>query len=71
VSSHIEGEMAAKGHTEQDEESITKIKLKFNPDAAGEFVAYLCFMFPTEKMFSKFYKITGKCGDFDPNATRD
>jgi len=68
VSSHIEGEMAAKGHKEQDEEETTKIKLKFNPDSAGESVAYLCFMFPTEKMFSKFYKITGKG---DASATRD
>ena len=61
-SSHIEGDMAAKGHRghDDDEEDI-KIKVKFTPDsAAGEFDAYLCFMFPTEMAFSKFYKITGK-----------
>ena len=37
------------------------IKLKFKPEyAEGEFVAYLCFILPNEKTFSKFYKITGK-----------
>ena len=29
-------------------------------ESAGEVEAYLCFIFPTEKSFSKFYKITGK-----------
>jgi len=37
------------------------IKLQFKPEfEKGEFDAYLCFMFPNEKAFSKFYKITGK-----------
>ena len=54
--------MAAKGHKGKGEDAEDlKITLKFNPESAtGEFVAHLCFMFPTEKAFSKFYKITGK-----------
>ena len=41
--------------------SRVMIKLKFSPAfEAGEFDAYLCFIFPEEKPFSKFYKITGK-----------
>merc|ERR1719316_1418702 len=71
TSSHIEGEMAGKGHQgKDDDEEDIKITLKFRPESAtGEFDAYLCFMFPTEKVFSKFYKITGKT--CDPDATRD
>ena len=71
ASADIEGEMAAKGHkgNVDDEERNIKIVLKFRPDSAGEFVAHLCFMFPTEKAFSKFYKITAKAGA-DPDATR-
>ena len=61
VSSHIEGDMPTKGHKGNDEDEDIKIKVKFTPDSAvGEFDAYLCFIFPTEKAFSKFYKITGK-----------
>jgi len=62
MSSDIEGEMPGKGHKgNDDEEKDIKITVKFAPEsAAGEFVGYLCFMFPTEKAFSKFYKITGK-----------
>ena len=70
VSSDIEGEMAAKGHQEKDEEANIQITLKFTPDAAGEFNAYLGLVFPTEKVFSKFYKITGKSTAGD-DATRD
>ncbi len=62
LSSHIEGEMPAKGHQGQvDDEDDLKIHLKFTPESAtGEFVAHLCVMLPSEKAFSKFYKITGK-----------
>ena len=62
LSSHIEGEMPAKGHQGQvDDEEDLKIHLKFTPESAtGEFVAHLCVMLPSEKAFSKFYKITGK-----------
>ena len=73
MSSDIEGEMNAKdfdaargsstlGSMEKgaDRRRIM-IKLKFDPEfEAGEFDAYLCFIFPTEKPFSRFYKITGK-----------
>ncbi len=72
LSSHIEGEMPAKGHQEkaEDTEDLT-IKLKFKPEsAAGEFEAHLCVIFPNEKVFSRFYKITGKSTS-DPEATRD
>jgi len=70
MSSDIEGEMAAKGHKghTEDTEDI-KITMRFTPESAGgESVAYLCFMFPNEKAFSKFYKITGKT--LDQDATR-
>lgn len=62
MSSDIEDEMPGKGHKEKGEDTDdVKIKLKFQPESeAGEFVAHLCFMFPKEKPFSKFYKITGK-----------
>ena len=72
MSSPIEGEMNAKSHDDKrmkTEGSLERgestrrimIKLKFNPEfEAGEFDAYLCFMFEEEKAFSKFYKITGK-----------
>jgi len=80
-SSEIEGEMDPKDHaakrdgtaTSLDREEDTtgiEIKIKFAPESAvGEFDAYLCFMFPNEKAFSKFYKITGKSTMGD--ATRD
>jgi len=73
LSSHVEGEMASKGHKGKGEDTEDiKIKLKFKPEsAAGEFEAYLCFIFPKEKMFSKFYKITGKSTSVDQDATRD
>lgn len=62
VSSDIQGEMAGKGHkgnTEDDKD--LKIHIKFDPESeVGEFDAYLCVIFPSEKPFSKFYKITGK-----------
>ena len=70
LSSDLEGEMAAKGHQEKDEEANVQITLKFTPDAVGEFDAYLGLVFPTEKVFSKFYKITGK-STTDGDATRD
>ena len=73
LSSPIEGEMNAKDHNSKVGTSTlgsldrgadtrrTSIKLKFAPGVEeGEFVAYLCFIFPNEKAFSKFYKITGK-----------
>jgi len=61
MSSEIEGEMASKAHAGKlDETENVKINIKFKPESAGEFEAHLCFMFPTEKPFSKFYKITGK-----------
>lgn len=61
MSSDIEGEMAARAHQGQvDDEDNVKITLKFKPESPGEFVAYLCLMLPSEKAFSKFYKITGK-----------
>lgn len=63
TSSDIEGEMAAKDHKGKGEDTDdVKINVKFKPEsAAGEFEAHLCLIFPEEKMFSKFYKITGKC----------
>ena len=72
ASSDLEGDMPAKGHKEKggDEEDV-KITVKFSPGGAtGEFEAYLGLIFPTEKMFSRFYKITGKSGG-DGEATRD
>jgi len=76
MSSAIEGEMNAKEHGAKSMTSSTAtdgslkkgtssrrimIKLKFKPGFdVGEFDAYLGFMFPNEKAFSKFYKITGK-----------
>jgi len=73
MSSEIQGELNAKEHA-SDRGSATMgsldggeskrgvmIKLKFKPEfAVGEFDAYLCFIFPNEPAFSKFYKITGK-----------
>ena len=59
MSSNIEGEMASKRCKPEDIEDV-QINIKFRPESAGEVEAYLCFMFPTEKAFSKFYKITGK-----------
>ena len=69
-SSDIEGEMPGKGHKEKggDEEDV-KITVKFTPDAAGECEAFIGLIFPEEKVFSKFYKITGKSTAGD--ATRD
>jgi hypothetical protein len=74
MSSDIEGEMNAKDHNaargaatlgslERGADSRRiMIKLKFEPGyEAGEFESYLCFIFPNEKAFSKFYKITAKC----------
>jgi hypothetical protein len=74
MSSDIEGEMNAKDHNAAPRGARTMgslergestrrimINLKFNPEfEAGEAVAHLCFIFPNEKAFSKFYKITGK-----------
>jgi len=75
MSSDIEGEMNAKDFESSSKISTATlgslesgaskrrimIKLKFKPEmAVGEFDAYLCFIFPDEKPFSKFYKITGK-----------
>ena len=72
MSSDPEGEMNAKDHAKQtfardgdmkrqEKTRRIMIKLKFNPAyEAGEFVAHLCFIFPNEPNFSKFYKITGK-----------
>ena len=71
-SSNIEGDMNAKDHSSRMAASLgsmergagtgpTSIKIKFQPaGASGEFTAYLCFILPEEKSFSKFYKITGK-----------
>jgi len=63
-SSSNEGELDSKDHKREDGKESTgniKIKLKFKPGSEdGEFHAYLCFIFPEEKNFSKFYKITGK-----------
>ena len=51
----VEGEMNTKSG------KPTAIKIKFTPDGeTGEFTAYLCFILPEEKTFSKFYKITAK-----------
>ena len=68
-----QGELNAKDHAakrdgtaagvddEKKDSGGIKIKLKFTPESAsGEFNAHLCFIFPNEKAFSKFYKITGK-----------
>jgi len=73
MSSEIEGEMNAKDHNAKVGSATLgsldagankrriMIKLKFNPAyQEGEFVAHLGFIFPNEKAFSKFYKITGK-----------
>jgi len=73
MSSDIEGEMNAKDHNAKVGAATMgsmkgtsggrriMIKLAFNPEfEVGEFDAYLCFIFPNEKAFSKFYKITGK-----------
>merc|ERR1711871_873350 len=69
MSSEIEGIMPAKTHQAKRSQEMTKedmkqriaIKVEFKPQfQVGEFDAYLCFMFPNEKSFSKFYKITGK-----------
>jgi len=69
LSSEIEGVMPAKTHKGKASQELTKedmkqriaIKLEFKPNfTVGEFDAYLCFMFPNEKSFSKFYKITAK-----------
>jgi len=73
MSSDIEGVMNAKDHSASsrgatlgslDRATSTQrimIKLKFKPEyQVGEFEAHLCFIFPSEKSFSKFYKITGK-----------
>jgi len=62
-SSFIEGEMASKRHgaVEEGEDDVNvKINIKFTPESVGEVEAYLCVMFPKEKSFSKFYKITAK-----------
>ena len=75
MSSDIEGEMNAKDHNAARvaasrsmergaDTSRIMIKLKFKPvSKVGEYVAYLCFIFPEEKNFSRFYKITGICTD--------
>jgi len=73
MSSEIEGEMNAKDHAAApraatlgslDRAESTRrimIKIKFKPGfVVGEFEAHMCFIFPNEKNFSKFYKITGK-----------
>jgi len=72
ISSVVEGEMPAKGHkgNAEDAEDI-QINIKFKPESAtGEFEAHLCVIFPNEKAFSKFYKITGKTNSAS-EATRD
>jgi len=68
MSSDIQGVMEPKGHkvkggamTKEEMLKRVSIKLKFKPESAvGEFIAFLCFIFPDDKAFSKFYKITGK-----------
>ena len=76
MSSSIEGEMMPKDHNSKGSKTLgsmerskdkarhlsrVMIKLKFNPEfEAGEFDAYVGLIFPNEKAFSKFYKITGK-----------
>ena len=50
----IEGKMQRRGG------EPVAIKLKCDPNGqTGEFVAYLCFILPEEKGFSKFFQI--KC----------
>ena len=63
-SSDIEGRMDRRG----GEPCVYKIRFEPQARAAGvlpedqedgEFVAYLCFILPEEKMYSKFYEIKG------------
>jgi len=55
INTEIEGTMDRRGG------EPTTVTIKCDPNGvSGEFVAYLCFILPEEKPFSKFYKITCK-----------